>query len=77
MTDHAPDLDVTHARQARRGRHAFVILVVSLTAAIAAVFGAWAGWSGAFSRLHYRETPPAVAGTAPAPVRQTPNDPVR
>ena len=43
MTEHAPDLDATHARQARRGRHAFVILVVSLTAAIAVVFGAWAG----------------------------------
>jgi hypothetical protein len=31
--------DVTHVRQARRGRHAFVILVASTGLALAAVFG--------------------------------------
>jgi hypothetical protein len=37
MTDeHAPELDVTHVRQARRGRHAFIILVTSLTLVVIA-----------------------------------------
>ena len=72
--EHAPDLDATHARQARRGRHAFVILVVSLTAAIAVVFGVWAGFSGRFSgETGNREAPPAVASsvtTTPAAAKQ-------
>ncbi len=75
MTEHAPDLDATDARQARRGRHAFVILVVSLTAAIAVVFGAWVGFSGHFrGESGNKEAPPAVAQsvtTTPQPARQT------
>ncbi len=31
--------DVSHVRQARRGRHAFVILTASMGLALAAVFG--------------------------------------
>ena len=75
MTEHAPDLDVTHARQALRGRHAFVILVVSLTAAIAVVFGAWMGFAGHFRGENgNKEAPSAVAQsvtTTPQPARQT------
>ncbi len=77
MTEHAPDLDATHARQGARGRHAFIILVVSLTAAIAVVFGAWAGWSGHFrGQTGNKEAPSAVAQsvtTTPSPVKQTEN----
>ena len=36
------ETDVTHARQARRGRHAFVILAASTALALVAVFGVYA-----------------------------------
>ncbi len=72
---HAVDLDVTHARQARRGRHAFVILVVSLSLVIVALFGAWAYYSGDLAKGHgNKEAPPQVARSVsqtPAPVRQS------
>ncbi len=38
-SEHAPELDVTHARQARRGRHAFIILICS-TALVVLAFAA-------------------------------------
>ncbi|MBS0409620.1 MAG: hypothetical protein JSR86_06875 [Proteobacteria bacterium] len=36
------DTDVTHVRQARRGRHAFMILAASTVLALVAVFGVFA-----------------------------------
>ena len=36
VPEHAPDLDATHARQGRRGMHAFIILVVSLALVVVA-----------------------------------------
>ena len=74
MTEHAPELDVTEARQGRRGLHAFVILVVSLTLGLIAVFGAWAYYSGGLAGKHgNREAPPQVARsvtTQPATPKQ-------
>ena len=67
MTEqHAPDLDVTHARQALRGVHALVILVVSLLLAVLVVFGAWAYFSGPFAAEHAR-APSHPASRASAP----------
>ena len=43
---HAPDLDATHARQGRRGRHAFVILIVSLPLVVIAYVVIYAGHAG-------------------------------
>ena len=76
MTEHhAIDLDVTHARQARRGLHAFVILVVSLSLVIIALFGAWAYYSRDLAQGHgNKEAPPQVARSVsqtPAPARQS------
>lgn len=36
---HGEETDVTHVRQARRGRHAFAVLTASTVLALAAVFG--------------------------------------
>ena len=75
MTQHAPDLDVTEARQGLRGRHAFIILVVSLTLGLIAVFGAWAFFAGDLAgKRGNREAPPAVAQsvtTTPSTPKQT------
>lgn len=38
MTDHGPDLNVTEARQGRRGRHVLIILIASLALVIIAFF---------------------------------------
>ncbi len=76
--DHAPELDVTHARQARRGLHALAILVASTLLVLIALFGAWAfysGWLGgprggqetlsASDGAVAQATPAGVAGAAP------------
>lgn len=39
--DHGVVMDVTHARQARRGKHVLWILIISLVLVVAALFGAW------------------------------------
>lgn len=41
-TDHGPVLNVTEARQGRRGKHVLWILIVSLILVVAALFGSWA-----------------------------------
>ena len=38
MTDHGPDLNVTDARQGRRGRHVLIILIASLALVVIAFF---------------------------------------
>jgi hypothetical protein len=72
MTDHAPDLDATHARQGRRGLHVFVILVVSLTLVVIAFAVIYATHAGGFAvRNGSKEAPPSAArtfnGPEPAP----------
>ncbi len=57
---HAIELDVTHARQARRGRHVLVVLIVSTALATIALFGAWAFFSGSLAGKS-GEAPPAAA----------------
>ena len=75
MTKHAPELDVTEARQGLRGRHALIILVVSLMLGLIAVFGAWAYYSGDLAgKRGNREAPPQVARsvtTQPSTPKQT------
>jgi len=77
MTDQAPELDVTHVRQARRGIHAFVILAVSLTLGIIAVFGAWAYFSGSLAGKGGNGEPTAQVArsvsTEPSTPKQTGN----
>ena len=46
MTEHAPDLSETDARQGRRGRHVFVILVVSLALVVIAFVALYASHAG-------------------------------
>lgn len=76
-TEHAPELDVMHARQARRGRHAFIILVCSLTLVLIAFAAVFTMNYGGLSKLRgNREAEPEVARavqTTPAPVKQTPD----
>ena len=79
MTDvqpeHAPVLEVTDARQARRGRHALVILIVSTFLVVLALFGAWAMRSDDLAEVEPNgtsQTTAAGAFSAPEPAaRQT------
>ena len=76
MTDHATDIDVTHARQARRGRHAFVILVCSLALGVIVLAAVLTVYFGHLRQLHgNREAEASVARSVtaapPAPVKQT------
>ena len=62
MTDPAPELDVTHVRQARRGRHALMILIWSTALGLVALALVWAFYAGPLSGLHgNREAPAQVA----------------
>ena len=75
-TEHATELDVTQARQGRRGLHAFTVLVVSLVLGLAVLAIVWLVFAGGFAgKTGSREAPPAVAqsvSTDPgATVRQT------
>ncbi len=64
MTDDAPELDVTHARQALRGRHAFMILVCSLALGLIALAAVYAFSTGSSAHLRaVREAPAQVAQT--------------
>ncbi|MGA0603696.1 hypothetical protein ACO2Q3_23515 [Caulobacter sp. KR2-114] len=70
---HGDQTDVTHVRQARRGRHAFAVLTASTILALAAVFGVLAIRAG---DLHRSDNQPASrisnqANTAP-PSRSLP-----
>lgn len=72
IPEHAPDLDATHARQGRRGMHAFIILVVSLALVIVAYVVIYALHVGSLSGTHgAQETAPSAArafnGPEPAP----------
>jgi hypothetical protein len=75
MTEHAPDLDATDARQAQKGRRAFTILAVSLVlagVAVAALLLAYVGWGT--GRGGQARAPAEVARnvyTEPSTVSQT------
>ena len=76
MTEHATELDVTEARQGRRGLHAFTVLIVSLVLGLVVLAVVWMVFAGGFSgERGSREAPPAVAQSVTAdtsaPVRQT------
>ncbi len=75
MTDNAPDLGTTQARQGRRGRHALVILTVSLALVVLAFLAVFLGHFDNFSGRHgNREAPAEVARTfdeQPNTVKQT------
>ncbi len=64
--------DVTHVRQARRGRHALVILVTSTGLALAAVFGVLAIRSHDLSRADQQPTSQVSADHAASHSRPTP-----
>ena len=75
MTEHAPDLSVTEARQGRRGSRAFVILMVStalVVVAFVAIFALDAGPNT--GKRGNREAPANVAQTVdqqPSTAKQT------
>lgn len=75
MSDHASDLDVTHARQALRGRHALRILVWSLALGLVALAVIFLVYSSSLAGLRgNREAPPQVAhsvSTTPGVVKQS------
>jgi hypothetical protein len=64
MADPAPELDVTHVRQARRGRHALMILAWSLGLGLVVLTALFLAWSGPMAPLRgNNEPPPEVAQT--------------
>ena len=75
MSDRGPELDVTHARQGRRGRHALIILVTSLALVVVAFAVIFALHAGGFSgQTGNREAPADVARSInqqPGTVRET------
>ncbi len=75
MTDHATDIDVTHVRQARRGRHAFIILICSMALGVIVLAAVFTTYFSGLRHLHgNREAEPAVARSVtagPSTVRQT------
>jgi hypothetical protein len=79
VEEHAPELDVTHARQGRRGRHAFMILICSLGLVLIAFVAVFVFNYGNLAGLRgNREAEPQVAksvDTAPQPAKQTPEQP--
>jgi hypothetical protein len=67
MADPAPELDVTHVRQARRGRHALMVLAWSLGLGLVVLAVVFLGWRGSLAPLRgNREAPPEVAQAARA-----------
>lgn len=64
--------DVTHVRQARRGRHALAILVTSTGLALAGVFGVLAIRSHDLSRADHQPASQAAAQPADGQSRPTP-----
>ena len=70
-TDAAPDLDATQSRQARWGRHAFVILIVSTALVVVAFAVIWATHAGGFAGVRGNaKAPAAVAPQEQAPPPQ-------
>jgi hypothetical protein len=72
MSDSAPDLDVTHVRQARRGRHALMILVWSLGLGLVVLAVVALAFSGPLAGLRGNseaspQTAQSVARAAPPP----------
>ena len=62
--NNATHMDVTEARQGRRGRHALIVLVASTTLGILALLAAWAYYSNDMAgKRGNREAPPQVART--------------
>ena len=62
MTEHAPDLSATEARQGLRGRHVLVILVTSTLLVVIAFVVIFMANSGRLAGRHgNREAPPNVA----------------
>ncbi len=76
MSEHVTELDVTHARQARRGVHAFIILVASMSLAIITLLATWTFYrleqparTGAQGAGQETAAPQAASGPArPSPV---------
>lgn len=75
MTEHAPELEVTDARQARRGRHAFVILVASLALVVIALAAVFFAHANKLSGRGGETTAPAQVAqsvdTVPSNAKQT------
>ena len=70
MSDGHPDLNVTEARQGRRGRHVLMILIISLGLVIIAFAAIWfmnAGRLGAVDGSKEAEAPAAAVFNAPEP----------
>jgi heme A synthase len=75
MTQDAPDLDATDARQARKGRRAFVILAVSLALAVLALGAMVLSRVGDLAGRGGQTTAPAQVArnvdTEPSTIKQT------
>jgi hypothetical protein len=65
------DTDVTHVRQARRGRHAFMILTTSTALALVALFGVLA-YRGHDLNVADQQPTSRIAQPAGSPTTQTP-----
>lgn len=57
-------IDATDARQARWGRHAFVMLICSTVLAVIALFSAWAFKSDDLADAQAKSTPTAAEARA-------------
>ena len=55
--DHGPVLNVTEARQGRRGKHVLWILLASLVLVVAALFGSWAARAPQLATTEDRANP--------------------
>jgi hypothetical protein len=76
MTEPAPDLNATDARQGRRGRHAFVILITSLALVVIAFAAVFLAHARKLSGPGGQDRAPAqvaqgVSATTPSTVKQT------
>jgi flagellar basal body-associated protein FliL len=74
-TEHSATLNVTQARQGRRGKHVLWVLAVSLVLVVAALFGSWFMKSDELATTeshNARQTADAEVFNAPDPaVKQT------
>ncbi len=75
MTEHAPDLNATEARQGLRGRHVFVILITSIALVVIAFVVVFLANSGRLAGRHGSQEAPANVASAisqePGTARQT------
>jgi hypothetical protein len=73
MTDPAPELDVTHVRQARRGRHALMILIWSTALGLVAMALVWAFYAGPLSGAAGNGQAPAQVAASTATQASSPS----